>query len=510
MLFLLLFILTKLILFSITTPSHICKMDKASIIASSYQFQPTAEQLVFCRQMAEFLSGNIDHKCFILRGYAGTGKTTSVAALVKSLPAFRLRASLLAPTGRAAKVMTSYSGRTALTIHKKIYRKKSAVSTELAFQLAPNLAEHTLFIIDEASMIADEWNTRNGSSFLKDVMEFIFNGKNCGVLFVGDTAQLPPVGSLDSPALNKSYLEDHFGLKVAETELREVVRQGQKSGILANASMLRNLINAHIAAVETDEGDGKIALPHFITRGFRDVFRMTGLKLVEGLEYAYGKFDIENSLVVCRSNKSANVYNQQIRARILYREEELTGGDQIMIVRNNYFWLPDNESTSFIANGDMARIIRVRNEEERYGFRFSEVLLEFLDYPDAGQITCKVMLDTLTGESPNLSYEDSNKLFEGLMIDYEHISNKKERLLAIKQDPFYNALQIKFAYAVTCHKAQGGQWDAVFVDQGYLTDEMIDLEFLRWLYTAVTRAKMELFLVNFASNLFGEAAEEEF
>jgi ATP-dependent exoDNAse (exonuclease V) alpha subunit len=484
-------------------------MDKASIIASSYQFQPTDEQLVFCRQMADFLSGEIDNKCFILRGYAGTGKTTSVAALVKALPAFRLRASLLAPTGRAAKVMTSYSGRTALTIHKKIYRKRSAVSMDMSFQLAPNLAEHTLFIIDEASMIADEWNTKNGSSFLKDVMEFIYNRKNCAVLFVGDTAQLPPVGSLDSPALNKSYVEQNFGLQVTETELREVVRQGQKSGILANASMLRNLINAHIEVLE-ENVDTKISLPHFITKGYKDIFRMTGLKLVEGLEYAYRKFDIENSLVVCRSNKSANVYNQQIRARLLYREEELTGGDQIMVVRNNYFWLPDNEATSFIANGDMARIVRVRNEEERYGFRFSEVQLEFLDYPDAGQVTCKVMLDTLIGETPNLSYEDSKKLYEGVSLDYEHISNKKERLLAIKEDPYYNALQIKFAYAVTCHKAQGGQWDAVFVDQGYLTDEMIDLEFLRWLYTAVTRAKMELFLVNFAPNLFAEVAEEQF
>lgn len=485
-------------------------MDKASIIAQSYQFQPTGEQFVFCQQMANFLSGDLDNSCFILRGYAGTGKTTSVAALVKSLPAFKFRAALLAPTGRAAKVMTSYSGRTALTIHKKIYRKRSAVALEMAFQLAPNLAERTLFIIDEASMIADEWNTQSGSSFLKDVMEFIYNRKNCGVLFVGDTAQLPPVGSLDSPALNKNYIEQNFGLKVTEVELREVVRQGRTSGILANASMLRDLINAHIEKVAAGNPDEKMALPRFMTKSYRDIFRMTGLKLVEGLEYAYGKFDIENSLVVCRSNKSANVYNQQIRARLLYREEELTGGDQIMVVRNNYFWLPDNEATSFIANGDMGRIVRVRNEEERYGFRFSEVQIEFMDYPDAGQVTCKVMLDTLQGETPNLSYEDSKKLFEGLTEDYSHISNKRERLLAIKEDPYYNALQIKFAYAVTCHKAQGGQWDAVFVDQGYLTDEMVDLEFLRWLYTAVTRAKQELFLVNFAPNLFADPAEETF
>ena len=467
------------------------------LIAQTYPFSPTAEQLVFCREMANFLQEDLDGKCFILRGYAGTGKTTSVAALVKALPAFKLRSLLLAPTGRAAKVMSNYSGRTALTIHKKIYRKRVAVSMDMSFQLAPNLAENTLFIIDEASMIADEWNTKNGSSFLKDLMEFVYNQKNCAVLFVGDTAQLPPVGSLDSPALNKRYLTENFHLHVTEVELREVVRQEQKSGILANATMLRQMIN-----------DEVVTLPQFITKGYRDIFRMTGLKLVEGLEYAYRKFGMENCLVVCRSNKSANVYNQQIRSRLLYREEELTGGDQIMVVRNNYFWLPDSEATSFIANGDMAKITRVRNEEERYGFRFSEVQMEFLDYPEAGSITCKVMLDTLQSETPNLSYEQSKKLYEGLMEDYDHITNKKERLLAIKQDPFYNALQIKFAYAVTCHKAQGGQWDAVFVDQGYLTDDMVDMDFLRWLYTGVTRAKRELFLVNFAQNLFITPEEE--
>lgn len=478
------------------------------LIAQSYPFAPTAEQLVFCREMAQFLQGELDGKCFILRGYAGTGKTTSVAALVKALPGFKLRSLLLAPTGRAAKVMSSYTGRKALTIHKKIYRKRSAVSMDLSFQLAPNLAEHTLFIVDEASMIADEWNTQNGSSFLKDLMEFVYNQKNCGLLFVGDTAQLPPVGSLDSPALNKKYVSDTFHMKVVEVELKEVVRQERESGILANATMLRQLINDYTASYQENRGTLKVDLPQFKTDSYRDIFRMTGVKLVEGLEYAYRKFDIENCLVVCRSNKSANVYNQQIRARLLYREEELTGGDQIMVVRNNYFWLPESESASFIANGDMARITRVRNEEERYGFRFSEVQMEFLDYPEAGSITCKVMLDTLQAETPNLSYEQSKKLYEGLNEDYAHLKNKKERLLAIKQDPYYNALQIKFAYAVTCHKAQGGQWDAVFVDQGYLTEEMIDLDFLRWLYTAVTRAKKELFLVNFAPNLFTTPPEE--
>lgn len=480
-------------------------MDKAAIIAGAYAFTPTAEQLDFCREMAVFLSYELDNQCFILRGYAGTGKTTSVAALVKALTQFKFRSVLLAPTGRAAKVMSNYTGKKALTIHKKIYRKRAAVTTDLSFQLAPNLAEHTLFIVDEASMVADEWITHTGSSFLKDLMAFVYNGKNCALVFVGDTAQLPPVGSIDSPALNKAYLESNFGKQIRAVELKEVVRQGKRSGILANATMLRQLINNLEA-----ENEGKVVLPKFMTKNYKDIFRMTGLKLVEGLEYAYGKFGIENSLVVCRSNKSANVYNQQIRARLLYREEELTGGDQIMVVRNNYFWLPENESAAFIANGDMARVVRVRRTEERYGFRFAEVQLEFLDFPDVGTITCKVMLDTLTVEAPNLSYEQSNKLFEELNIDYGHIKNKRERFNAIKEDPYYNALQIKFAYAVTCHKAQGGQWDAVFVDQGYLTDEMVDMDFLRWLYTGVTRAKRELFLVNFAPNLFLAPAEDQF
>ena len=441
-----------------------------------------------------------------MSGFAGTGKSSLVSALVKTLKQEKIGFKLLAPTGRAAKVISNYTGKTALTIHKKIYRKRSAVATEMAFQLAPNLAENTLFIVDEASMIADEWNPQNGSSFLKDLIEFVFQpaptgkDKNCALLFVGDTAQLPPVGSLDSPALNEKYLETNFGLHVTAVELKEVVRQEKKSGILANATMLRKLINEY--------EDDKIILPKFLTKSYKDIFSMTGIKLVEGLEYAYSKFGIENSLVVCRSNKSANVYNNQIRARLLYRDEELSGGDQIMVVRNNYFWLPENPKAAFIANGDMAKITRVRREEERYGLRFAEVNLEFLDFPEVGTVTCKVILDTLQAETPNLPYEKSKQMFEGLMLDYDHLNSKREKMQAIKEDPYYNALQIKFAYAVTCHKAQGGQWDAVFVDQGYLTDEMIDIDFLRWLYTALTRAKRELFLVNFAQNLFATTQSE--
>jgi ATP-dependent exoDNAse (exonuclease V) alpha subunit len=481
-------------------------MDKANFIVQLYPFSPTTEQLVFCTKAASFFADTTAKKCMVLRGYAGTGKTTSIAALVKALPQFKLKVVLLAPTGRAAKVISSYTQKPAFTIHKKIYRKRSAVATEMAFQLAPNLAENTLFIVDEASMIADEWNTQTGSSFLKDLIEFVYQpssagkDKNCALLFVGDTAQLPPVGSLDSPALNDAYLATNFGLKVTSVELKEVVRQEKKSGILANATMLRKLINTY--------KEDKKTLPRFLTKGYKDIFSMTGLKLVEGLEYAYGKYGTENTLVVCRSNKSANVYNNQIRARLLYREEELSGGDQIMVVRNNYFWLPENPKASFIANGDMAKITRVRREEERFGLRFAEVSLEFLDFPELGAISCKVILDTLQVETPNLPYDKSKQLFDGLMEDYDHLNSKREKIQAIKEDPYYNALQIKFAYAVTCHKAQGGQWDSVFVDQGYLTDEMIDIDFLRWLYTAVTRTKKELFLVNFSQNLFATAQTE--
>jgi exodeoxyribonuclease-5 len=481
-------------------------MDRASLIAQSYPFEPTKEQLHFCSAAAAFLSTPNSEACFVLKGYAGTGKTTSVAALVKALPRFGLQAALLAPTGRAAKVMSNYTGRKALTIHKKIYRKKSAVSMDLVFQLAPNLAQNTVFIVDEASMIADEWNVQSGSSFLGDLLEFVFQpapdgkSKNCFLFFVGDTAQLPPVGSVESPALNPSYLSNNFHFDVTTVELTEVVRQEKKSGILANATMLRKLVGSY---------DENPKWPKFITKGYKDIFRMTGLKFVEGLEYAYRKYELENVLVVCRSNKSANIYNNQIRARLLYRDEELTGGDYVMVVRNNYFWLPDDNETAFIANGDMAKVIRVRREEERYGFRFAEVQLELVDFPEVGAITCKVLLDTLQIESPNLPSDANKKLYEGLMLDYEHITNKKERLQAIKQDPYYNALQIKFAYAVTCHKAQGGQWDAVFVDQGFLTEDMIDLDFMRWLYTAVTRAKKELFLVNFSKDLFAGKIDDE-
>lgn len=459
---------------------------------------PTVQQFEVFQLLERFLKMEEGDECFMLRGYAGTGKTTLIGALVRVLPMIKRKSVLLAPTGRAAKVISSYSGKQAFTIHKKIYRKKEAASPEMNFVLADNLAENTLFIVDEASMISDQSGDFSRQSLLHDLISYIYNGKNCKLMLVGDTAQLPPVGSADSPALNPQLLKDIFTLDVFNYELTDVVRQEKQSGILFNATEIRELIRQESSS-----------FPHIQVNGFRDVYRMTGEKLVEGLNYAYNKFGMDNTLVVCRSNKNANSYNQNIRNRILYREEELTGGDYIMVVRNNYFWLQaEDNSGSFIANGDIGRIRKVRNLHEQYGFRFAEIVLEFVDYPDKEPLTCKVLLDTLYADTPSLSNSESKRLFEAVMEDYQHIQNKRLRLQEIKKDPYYNALQIKFAFAVTCHKAQGGQWDAVFIDQGYLTDEMLNTEFLRWLYTGITRSSKELFLVNFSDQFFGEKMKD--
>ena len=453
---------------------------------------PTAQQQEVFGLLQQFLSAKNGDECFLLKGYAGTGKTTLISALVKVLPKAGLRSVLLAPTGRAAKVISSYSGKKAFTIHKRIYRKKEASSPDMNFVLAENLSENTLFIVDEASMISDQSSDFSRQSLLEDLISYVYNTKNCRLILVGDTAQLPPVGSADSPALDQKILKDNFLLDVFTYELTDVVRQESKSGILFNATNVRDLIRTE-----------KNVFPKFVVNGFPDTFRMTGEKLIEGLDYAYNKFGMDNTLVICRSNKNANLYNQNIRNRILYREEELSAGDFIMVVRNNYFWLPPDENNAgFIANGDIGKIRKVRTVQEEYGFRFAEIVLELLDYPNAEPLHCKVMLDTLYTESPNLPAADSKRLYDTVMEDYSDLQNKRLKHLEIKKNPYFNALQIKFAFAVTCHKAQGGQWDAVFIDQGYLTEEMLNIEFLRWLYTGLTRATKELFLVNFSDEFF--------
>lgn len=442
--------------------------------------------------LERFLAADNGEECFVLKGYAGTGKTTLISALVKVLPLIRLRSVLMAPTGRAAKVVSSYSGKKAFTIHKKIYRKKEAVTPDMNFALGQNIAENTIFIVDEASMLTDQPAEFSRQSLLHDLIKYVYNGKNCKLMLVGDTAQLPPVGSADSPALNVKVLKRLFGLEVYSYELTDVVRQQKESGILFNATQTRELIRL-----------GKNNFPALTVRSYQDVYRMGGERLAEGLSYAYDKFGMENTLVICRSNKSANIYNQNIRNRILYREEELTGGDYIMIVRNNYFWLSHDENSSdFIANGDMARITKVKRIEERYGFRFADVVMELVDYPDMEPLSCKVLLDTLYSETPSLSAPDSKKLYETVLLDYTHLGNRRIQMEHLKKDEFYHALQIKFAFAVTCHKAQGGQWDAVFIDQGFLTEEMVNTELLRWLYTGITRATKELFFINFSEQFF--------
>ncbi len=473
---------------------QLAEMYIRDLIEQNFGNTPTAQQREVFELLERFLPSTIADECFILKGYAGTGKTTLISALVKVLPKIKLKSVLLAPTGRAAKVISNYSGRKAFTIHKKIYRKKVAASPEMNFVLGENIMENTLFIVDEASMISDQVHDYSRHSLLQDLISYVYNGKNCKLMLVGDTAQLPPVGSAISPALNKEFISDKFLLNVFTYELTDVVRQEKESGILFNATQLRELVRK-----------GEEVFPKFRIRGYKDIFRMTGERLVEGLNYAYDKYGMENTIVICRSNKNANAYNQNIRNRILYREEELSGGDHIMVVRNNYFWLkPEDNSGDFIANGDIARIRKVRRTEEQYGFRFAELLIELIDYPDQEPLSCKVMLDTLYSETPSLSSADSKRFYEAVMQDYMHIENKKFRMEELKKDPYYNALQIKFAFAVTCHKAQGGQWPAVFIDQGYLTDEMLNTEFLRWLYTGVTRSNKELFLVNFSDQFFSE------
>ncbi len=472
-------------------------MDLVQTFYNNFPFQPSPDQTQFFTCFSKFLVQDSEKPVYVLSGFAGTGKTTCVAAIVKSMPFFKMQTVLLAPTGRAAKVMSNYAGQTAYTIHKKIYRKKSAIGFDLRMQLAPNLHKNTLFIVDESSMIDDSYNAGQIGSLLTDLIQFVFqkrvDGKenNCKLLLVGDSAQLPPVGSLFSPALDKTYLDREFQLQVVRSELKNVLRQAVDSGILYNATLIRKMIAKEQL---------KSFVPKLKTKAFSDVFVMTGQRFVEGLEYAYKEFGLEQSLVVCRSNKSATLYNQQIRSRVFYRDELLSGGDQVMVVKNNYHWLPENNISSFIANGDMAKVVRVRNVEEKYGYTFAEVSLEFLDYEELGTITCKCLLDTLSSYEPNLNVENQKKLYQQLLTTYEHLP-RNEQNEAIKKDEYYNALQLKFAYAVTCHKAQGGQWQAVFVDQGYLTEEQVNLDFLRWLYTAITRAKTRLFLINF-SNLF--------
>ena len=424
----------------------------------------------------------------MLRGYAGTGKTSLVGALVKAMDKLQQKSVLLAPTGRAAKVFSAYAGHPAFTIHKKIYRQQSFSNEVSNFSINDNLTTHTLYIVDEASMISNEG--LSGSMFgtgrlLDDLVEFVYSGAGCRLLLMGDTAQLPPVGEEQSPALVTEALKG-YGLNVTEVDLTQVVRQVQASGILWNATQIRRLI----AEEEC------YSLPKIKVSGFPDIKVVPGDELIETLTGCYEKDGMDETIVVCRSNKRANIYNKGIRAQILYREDELNTGDLLMIAKNNYYWTERYKEMDFIANGEIAVVRRVRRTRELYGFRFAEVVLSFPDYNDF-EIEANLLLDTLHSDAPALPKTENDRLFYSVLEDYADITVKRERMKKMKADPHYNALQVKYAYAVTCHKAQGGQWLNVFLDQGYMSDEYLTPDYFRWLYTAFTRASKTLYLVNY-------------
>ena len=462
-------------------------MPKPSeILFQKFPFEPTQGQLDFFKKV-DHLIANQDLPILMVKGFAGTGKTTIVTTLVQVLPLFNYKFSLLAPTGRAAKVMSSYCKRMAFTIHKKIYKQVSQGGDALSFKRQKNYAKNTVFIVDEASMISEEAGFGK-SGLLTDLIDFIFSDSSNKLILIGDNAQLPPVGQLLSPALNSDHLRSDYKLGVEEIMLTEVMRQEQESGILFNATNLRNQLIQEKPQIQ------------FNVR-YPDIFKMTGERLEDGLRYAYDNYGIENTMIICRSNKSANGYNQYIRNAIHFYESEIEAGEFLMVVRNNYVHSPDEVVGDFIANGDFVEILKIISFEEMYGFRFAKLQLRLLDTNVDNSFEAMVMLDTLYSEAPSLTSEQNQQLYAAVSEDYGDMSRKELRE-ALKKDPYLNALQVKFAYAITCHKAQGGQWPIVFVDQGYLKEDSIDKEYVRWLYTAITRASEQLFLVNFDKKLF--------
>ena len=458
-------------------------------IRQTFGFTPTAEQEYALDVFARFMTDSDDQVVMIMRGSAGTGKTTLAGAIVRAMAALKQKMILLAPTGRAAKVFSLNAGHVAYTIHRRIYRQKSAGDLS-SFNLNDNLNRDTLFIIDEASMIANQGygdSTFGSGCLLDDLMTFVYQsgrGSNCRMLLIGDKAQLPPVGEDESPALMADVLRC-YGMRVYECDLNQVLRQGEESGILWNATQIRQMITH----------DEMTQLPKIRFAGFADIQMVPGGELIDALSTSYYRVGTDETIVITRSNKRANIYNQGIRNQVLDREDELCRGDQLMIVKNNYFWTEGSKEIPFIANGDIAVVQRVRHVHELYGFRFAEVTMQFPDYDDF-ELTATVCLDTLTSEAPALTHEQQEQLYNAVMEDYADIPQKAERIKKMKTDRYYNALQVKFAYAVTCHKAQGGQWAHVYLDQGYMTDDMLTPDYIHWLYTAFTRATERLCLVN--------------
>ncbi len=457
-------------------------------IKENFPYQPTPEQEFALKSLSEFLLAPRNEAVFLLRGYAGTGKTSLVAALVRTLDKLQQKSVLLAPTGRAAKVFSAYAQHPAFTIHKKIYRQQSFSNEMNNFSVNDNLTTHTLYVVDEASMISNEG--LSGSMFgtgrlLDDLVQFVYSGQGCRLLLMGDTAQLPPVGEEQSPALFADVLKG-YGLEVLEADLTQVVRQERQSGILWNATRLRQLIAE----------ESCYSLPKIRITGFADIKVLPGNELIDELSSCYDCDGPDETIVICRSNKRANIYNSGIRAQVLWREDELNTGDLLMVAKNNYFWTGKEKEMDFIANGETALLRRLRRTREMYGFRFADVTLSFPDRDDF-ELEVNLLLDTLHTDAPALPKADNDRLFYAVLEDYSDVSSKRERMKKMKADPYYNALQVKYAYAVTCHKAQGGQWKNVFLDQGYMTDDLLTPDYFRWLYTAFTRATGTLYLVNY-------------
>jgi ATP-dependent exoDNAse (exonuclease V) alpha subunit len=469
--------------------------DFYRILKYNFPFSPTQKQDIFFQKIAQFLTSPNNNEIFVLKGYAGTGKTTVISTIVNNLQEIQMKSVLLAPTGRAAKVIANYSQKQAFTIHKKIYFPKKSGSG-VSFTLQQNKHKNTVFIVDEASMISDTGNEskryENGS-LLDDLISYVYSGTNCKMILLGDTAQLPPVNLDISPALEIQTLERNYDKHVDHIELDEVMRQEENSGILYNATELRELLK-----------DDFIDNFRFDVKPFKDIVRLTdGYDIQDAINSAYSNYSIEDTAFIVRSNKRANAYNQQIRSRILDKESELSTGDFLMVVKNNYFWLKETDAAGFIANGDIVEVLEMFGILDIYGFKFAKVKIRMVDYPDQKPFETVLLLDTITSESPSLTYDQSNRLYEEVMLDYQDEPNKYKRFQKVKENEFFNALQVKFSYAITCHKSQGGQWNTVFVEQPYLPDG-VDRDYIRWLYTAVTRAKDKLYLIGFKDENFVE------
>ena len=465
-----------------------------NLLQDKFPHEPTLKQSVALQKLAGYILSKDTDRVFLLKGFAGTGKTTIVGTLVNSLWKTTYKSVLMAPTGRAAKVMANYANTQAYTIHRKIYIPRKQRGGAIHFELAPNKHRNTVFIVDEASMIPDspsDTKLFGNGSLLDDLLMFIYSGHNCKLILIGDTAQLPPVHLNLSPALDADKLRSNYNKEVIKLELDEVVRQAEDSGILVNATLIREQLQS-----------GFCEAFQFDVDPFRDIIRLVdGYEIQEAIDSSYSENGKEETAFIVRSNKRANLYNENIRGRILFLENELAVGDYMMVVKNNYFWLEPKSEAGFIANGDIIEVLEIFAFKNLYGFRFAEVLVKMVDYPNQKPLETVLLLDTVKANTASLSYEDGNRLYQAVMEDYADEKSKYKKFQSVKKNPYFNALQVKFSYAITCHKSQGGQWNTVFVEQPYLPNG-VDKEYLRWLYTAVTRAKKQLYLIGFSSDFF--------